>query len=305
MADMSRLVSSDVAQRTFDIGGVRVGGVPGKRPILLIGSIFYHGHRIFTDEMKAEFNREGAEKLLRTQEEFSDRTGNPCMLDVVISSVVAVPILLDFIASETDLPILVDGVNAGIRSEALRYVRQAGLQGRVVYNSLTPDFKQSELEAIQDAGVRSSILLAYYMKDFTSRGRVTAIKGLLPEAERAGITMPLIDTCVMDLPTLGQACQAIYEVKRELGLPAGCGAHNAVALWRGLRTKMGDQAVRPCLGASVSMVASFGGDFVLYGPIENAPFTFPSAAMADVALSQLLIEGKGRPDPGHPRFRVG
>jgi tetrahydromethanopterin S-methyltransferase subunit H len=53
------------------------------------------------------------------------------------------------------------------------------------------------------------------------------------------------------------------------------------------------------------MVASFGGDFVLYGPIENAPFIFPSAAMADVALSQLLIEQRDRPDPGHPRYRVG
>jgi len=305
MAEISKLISSDVKQRTFEIGGVWVGGIPGKRPILLIGTIFYHGHKIFIDEKKAEFDREAAEKLLRTQEEFSDRTGNPCMVDVVVSSVEAIPSLVGFIASETDLPILLDGVNPEIRVEAMKYIKQVGLQGRIVYNSLTPDFKQSELDAIEDAGVKSSVLLAYYMKDFTSRGRTAAIKGLLPETEKIGITAPLIDTCVLDLPTLGQACQAIYEIKKDLGLPAGCAAHNAVSLWRGLRTKMGDQAVKPCLGASVSMVASFGGDFVLYGPIENAPIIFPSTAMADVALSQLLIEQKDRPDPGHPRFKVG
>jgi tetrahydromethanopterin S-methyltransferase subunit H len=305
MAEISKLISSGVKQRTFEIGGVRVGGIPGKRPILLIGSIFYKGHKIFIDEKKAEFDREAARRLLSTQEEFSDRTGNPCMVDVVISSVEAIPSLVGFIASETDLPMLLDGINWDIRVEALKYIKQVGLQGRTVYNSLTPDFKQLELDAIKDSELKSSVLLAYYTKDFTSRGRTSAIKGLLPKIEEIGVTMPLIDTCVLDLPTLGQACQAVYEIKKDLGLPSGCGAHNAVSLWSGLRAKLGDQAVKACLGASVSMVASFGGDFVLYGPIENAPFIFPSAAMADVALSQLLIEQRDRPDPGHPRYRVG
>ena len=297
--------SSNVEQRVVQVGNVKVGGVPGKRSIALIGSIFYRGHKIWTDEERLEFDRGAAERLLKLQEELSDKTGNPSMVDVVISSAEAIPNLLDFAASKTAAPLLLDGVIRELRIAALDYVKTAGLQNRIVYNSLTPDYKQVELEAIKGAGVKSSILLAYYMRDFTSRGRVASIKNMLPAVAEAGITAPLVDTCVLDLPTLGQACLAIYQLKRETGVPVGCAAHNAVSLWKGLKPKLGPQAVKPCVASSIAMAASFGADLILYGPMEDAPYVFPAAAMADVALSQLVIERRDRPEQGHPRFKVG
>ncbi len=69
-------------QKIFDIGGVKVGGVPGKDPTVLIGTIFYKREPLVQDEKKGLFDRDEAEKWIRRQEELSDVTGIPCMLDV-------------------------------------------------------------------------------------------------------------------------------------------------------------------------------------------------------------------------------
>jgi tetrahydromethanopterin S-methyltransferase subunit H len=37
-------------QSIFEIGGVRVGGRPRADPTVLIGSVFYHGHKVCRDE---------------------------------------------------------------------------------------------------------------------------------------------------------------------------------------------------------------------------------------------------------------
>jgi len=39
-------------QNIFDIAGVKIGGQPGQLPTVLIGSIFYHKHKIVIDEKK-------------------------------------------------------------------------------------------------------------------------------------------------------------------------------------------------------------------------------------------------------------
>ena len=64
------LLEFNVPQKTFEIGNVRVGGQPGVRPTVLVGSMFYHGHNVILDEDRGEFNREAAEKAIRGQEEY-------------------------------------------------------------------------------------------------------------------------------------------------------------------------------------------------------------------------------------------
>ncbi|MEM2691768.1 MAG: tetrahydromethanopterin S-methyltransferase subunit H, partial [Candidatus Bathyarchaeia archaeon] len=62
-------------QKIFEIANVKVGGQPGQLPTLLIGSIFYHKHKIVKDERKGEFDKEKAEEALKKEEEISNRTG--------------------------------------------------------------------------------------------------------------------------------------------------------------------------------------------------------------------------------------
>ena len=44
-------------QQIFNIAGVKVGGQPGQLPTVLIGSIFYHGHRIVVDQKRGDFDK--------------------------------------------------------------------------------------------------------------------------------------------------------------------------------------------------------------------------------------------------------
>ena len=300
-----RLLEFAVEQGTFEIGGVRVGGRPGARPTVLIGSAFYHGHKIHIDEERGEFDVEEATKRIQLQDKFAELTGNPCMLDVVGASPEAIVRHLEFAARATTAPLLIDGTTTDVRLAGLRYVAKVGLADRVVYNSVQPHIEEAELTAIRDAGVQSAILLTYNLEDFTAKGRVQAVRELLPRLHAAGVHKVMVDTCVLDLATLGQACSAMYDIKHEFGLPVGGGVHNAVAVWKGLKTKMGEQAAKPCMASALAMSVAVGADFLLYGPVEDAPYAFPAVAMVDTALSQLIVERGERLDKSHPRFRIG
>jgi len=299
------LLEYAIAQQTFQIGNTRVGGRPGAQPTVLIGTVFYHKHDVVKNADRGEIDTAEAEKRIQLQADFSARTGNPCMLDVVGATPEAMVRNLKFAAKTTDMPLLVDGTTADVRIAGLKYVAQAGLADRIVYNSIQPEITSNEWAALKDAGVKSAILLTYYLLDFTAKGRVQAVRELLPKATEAGVTNLLVDTCVLDLATLGQACSAMHDIKNEFGLPVGGGVHNAVAVWKGLKTKMGVQAVKPCIAAVCASSVAMGADFILYGPVEDAPYVFPAVAMIDTALSQLIMERGERPDENHPRFRVG
>ncbi len=299
------LLEFSAEQKRFDIGGTGVGGQPGVRPTVLVGSMFYHGHDVLLDEDLGEFDADEAEKRIRIQEDFSERTGNPCMLDVVGATPEAIQKHLRFAAGVTQMPLLIDGTTTDVRLAGLKYVAEAGLADRVVYNSVQPEVQDDELAAIQEAGVTAAILLTYYLKDFTAQGRVQAVRELLPRLLDVGVNKLMVDTCVLDLATMGQAYSSLFDIKHEFGLPVGGGVHNAVAMWKGLKKKMGRDARKPCVAAACASTVAVGADFVLYGPVEDAPHVFPAVAMMDTALSQVVMERGIRPEKTHPRFRIG
>ena len=290
--------------REVEVAGIKIGGPPGKNPTVLAGTIFYHGHKIVRDPEKGEFDEQKAEELINLQEEFSDRTGNPCMVDVMASSPEAMARYLDFVAEHTDRPILIDGTTAPVRIAGLEHAAEVGLLDRLIYNSLSPGFSQAEVAKIRETGLKCAILLALNMRDFTTAGRIKAIKELLTVAEQHGVEKPLIDTCVMDIPSLGMACKALFQLKDELGLPVGCSPHNAIDTWRGLRTKMGKEAKKPCMASATVMAVAVGADFVLYGPIGAARYIFPAVAMVDAAQAFVLREEGIAVGREHPLFKI-
>jgi tetrahydromethanopterin S-methyltransferase subunit H len=281
------MLSFKTRQKVFEIGKVKIGGQPQGHPTVLVGSIFYHGHKIVLDEKRGEIDKENAEKLIKLQEEFSDKTGNPCMLDIVGSTGEAIEEFIGFVASVTDAPFLIDSPSVEVKVAGVRYASEVGLQKRVVYNSVAKGSKSEDFKAIKENGVESAILLAYERAVMTSKERVTTLKELLPEAEEAGITKPLLDTFVVDIPSLSMACRAMLDLKRELGLPCGCGAHNAMSTWAGFEARMGTQAVKPCAVTVNIVPVVFGADFILYGPIEDCRYVFPSVCAINTSYKYL------------------
>ncbi|MFX1265011.1 MAG: tetrahydromethanopterin S-methyltransferase subunit H, partial [Promethearchaeota archaeon] len=69
-------------QYIYNVGGVKVGGNLGENPTVLVGTIFYGGHKIVKDAAKGEIDKKTAEDLIAIQNDVSDTTGNPAMIQV-------------------------------------------------------------------------------------------------------------------------------------------------------------------------------------------------------------------------------
>ena len=290
-------------QKIIQIGNIKFGGNPEERIPVLIGSIFYKGHRIITDKMTGDFNKEKAEGLIKLQEEFSDKTGVPHVVDVVGENKEVMEKYLEFVSSVTDSIIAIDGTVPTVRIHGFEYAKTYGIKNTLIYNSLMEP-REDELIKLKELNVKNAILLCYNLRNFTSKGRVEMAKELISKAKSYGIENTIIDTMVLDIPSLGSALKAINIIKDELGLPVGCGAHNAIGLWRGAKRKLGQQVIKPANVAASVMAIAAGADFVLYGPIDYADVIFPIVGMVSASYAQIAIEDKKRLPAEHPRYKI-
>jgi tetrahydromethanopterin S-methyltransferase subunit H len=294
-------------QKSFKIGDYMIGGDPRSTPTAMFGTIFYSKQKfIFKDEQNGIIDRNYAETLIKKQEELADKTGLVPGLDVVLSYEHSIKPLLDFVIETTDAPILVDAPTFDLKLPTLNYVRQAGIQNRIIHNSLTPDSKREEFELLHDSRIENFVLLAMETSKWTTQARIDVIDKMIKDAHAARFSRDnfLIDGCVLDFTSLGLAMSAMRETKNTYGFPVGCGAHNAVDTWRNLRSKFGDIKQTASVVASTITLAT-GADFVLYGPIQQAEIMFPSVAFVKAALSQLLFDEGKMPPPNHPVFKIG
>jgi len=298
-------------QKVFDIAGVKVGGQPGEYPTVLIGSIFYEKHRIVSDPFRGEFDESVAESLIKRQEELFDKTGNPFMLDVVGLKSEALIKYIDFVSKVTRAPFLVDGPSVEIRMPAMKHAVEVGLKDRVIYNSLDYHVKPEEVSMLKELSVESAVLMAYNPRNVWPEGRLEILRGyegqmgLLEAAEKAGIRNLLVDTAVLDVPSIGYAAKAIYLVKSEHGLPTGCGPSNAITTWKRLKKEYKPFAYHACLAGSAIVNMMNYANFILYGPIGFAETVYPACAMTDAIIAYAARKLGTRPKvSNHPLFKI-
>ena len=293
-----------VDQKTLEIGGVRIGGRPGRIPTTLIPSIFYTKDRLVNNADKGETDKSATENLLNMLADLTERTGLGTMLVATTSE--AMEKYLQYLVDNTNFPLLIDGSDSlEVNTAGIRFAKEGGFLDRVVINSLTPDTKDELFDVVQDTGLSNALLLTFNSASMASSSkRVEEADTLIQRAQTIGVANIMIDTGVMDLPTLGIACKTQHILKSKYGYPVGSGAHNAISTWAGLVPKFGKVAKKPALVGSSLMPVSLGADFVLMGPAKDAPLVYPSVAMIDVALSGILIEDRIRPNKPHPRYLV-
>lgn len=293
----------------ISINGIPMGGEMGENPTVLIGSIFYDRHRIVQDMNLGIFDEARAEELIKRQDEWATKTGCPAMIDVIGSTPEAIKRYLAFVVAVSDSPFLVDGSSPAVRLAGMEWCAENNLLERAVYNSLSAESKQEEFAALQELGCKSAILLCMNATDFTLKGRLRVLEGdgspgLLERARAAGIENLLMDPGIVDIPSMGTAQGFQAHVKEKHGAIVGAAPHNAISCWTGLRSKFGQQAVRPCTAVTDALMTAWGGDFVLYGPIAHAQLAFPVVAMVDAALGQLRLEEGYLPSMNHPMFKI-
>lgn len=295
--------------KIYKVGGVSIGGKRGVNPTVLIGTIFYSGHKIVEDGKKGIFDRDKAEALINRQSEMADRTGNPCMIDLVGDTPEAMVRYLEFASGVSDSPILLDGVDAVTRIGALEHIKEVGMQDRVVYSTISTTTKEDEIKAIKNAKIESAVVFAFSTYDPTPEGKLNLLekgegkKGLLELAREAGVKKPIIDTAVLDISSLSLSCKAIQMVKSKYGYPAGCAPANGMSLWK--KARVDRDYYKSCEAAAAVFTVSYGADFILYGPISSCTTVFPSVATYESLLAYANKWDSGeQPIGGHPLYKM-
>ncbi|MDI6702127.1 tetrahydromethanopterin S-methyltransferase subunit H [Methanothermobacter wolfeii] len=305
----------DKEQIVLDIAGTKIGGQPGEYPTVLAGTIFYGGHSIIDDEKAGVFDKDKAEELIKTQEEMSDVTGNPHIVQTFGQTPEAIVKYLEFVGDVTDAPFFIDSTSREARIAGAQYASEVGLEERAIYNSVNMSADESELEALKDTKLSASIVLGFNPMDPTVEGKIgiwedgagTIDKGLLEMAADCGIDKYLMDVAVTPLGQgAGVAVRTSFAVKSKWGYPVGSGIHNVPSAWDWLRGYKKDhkEAWPVCDVGSNLIQQMAGGDFVLFGPIENARMAFPACAMADIFISEAAKDIGTEPVEDHPFFKL-
>lgn len=305
----------DKEQIVLDIAGTKIGGQPGEYPTVLAGTIFYGGHSIIEDEKAGVFDKDKAEALIKTQEEMSDVTGNPHIVQTFGQTPEAIVKYLEFVGDVTDAPFFIDSTSGEARIAGANYASEVGLEDRAIYNSVNMAADEAELEALKETKLSASIVLGFNPMDPTVDGKIgiwedgagTIDKGLLEMAAECGIDKYLMDVAVTPLGQgAGVAVRTSFAVKSKWGYPVGSGIHNVPSAWDWLREYKKDhrEAWPVCDVGSNLIQQMAGGDFVLFGPIENARMAFPACAMADIFISEAAKDIGTEPVEDHPFFKL-
>ena len=280
-------------QYIYDVGGVKIGGVPGENPTVLVGTIFYAGDKVVSDPKKGTFDKDAAAMLLSTQDEMTDITGNPSLVQIFAESSKAMQSYIDFVAGSSDSTFLIDSTDPSVRIAGLHHSEEVGLIDKAVYNSINLSITPEEMKDLESLQHETAIILAFNPQDPSIAGRRTILedgalnieKGLLELSRDLGVTKPLVDTATTAMGAgAGPAAAFTLVAKTLYGHPVGSGIHNAPSSWAWLRKhkKQNAEAFRFCDISSNLIIQMMGADFILYGPIKNAELVFPVVAMADV-----------------------
>jgi tetrahydromethanopterin S-methyltransferase subunit H len=275
----------DTGQKVYNISGVEIGGQPGERPTVLVGSIFFAGHRIVQDPAKGIFDRDKAAALLDREAKASAETGNPRIIDTVGDTAEALIRYIEFVAEHTRSPILIDSPSQRARMETVRHFKNTEIIPRLIYNSIAEDHTDEELACIKTGGIKSAVILAFSTRAIKPEAKLKLLQDdLLPAAKAAGIENILVDAGVLDVPSISWVSLAIREIKENMGYPTGCAPANAIYTWKKMRDK-GTPLFQAVASSVFATTKSLGADFIFYGSVHGAPWVYPAVATMDALLA--------------------
>ena len=292
------------------IGGHEIGGAVGQFPTLMIGTLFYHGDKAMIDDKRGKFDRTLQLNRLALIQDWSERTGLPCFIDIV-GSYHSIINYIDFVANETKDPFLVDCATEESALAALKHIEEQGFLERAIFNSINVYTPSSVLEAIREHGLKTSLILANNPRNPLSRGKIDFVlgmnngkPGLLNTARTLGVDNILVDTAVLDLPSIGNALRALSPIREQGQVPVGCGAHNGVQHWKRVKKELTREIFQSADAAASAITIATGADFVLYGPAKNAPYVFPLCAMTNAIMGYASREDRVRLPKNHPLYKI-
>ena len=273
------MLSFETEQKVVQIGKTRIGGNPGQNPIAMIGTVFYTSHAGLLNEKTGDIDKPLVEAELNEFTEIIEDTKMQGIVDVVGAYSDALIKECEFVADNVDYPFLVDGLNDSSRIPAMEGLKEIGLLDRAILNSIDPTTTDENLEKLKNIGVKNAVLLTFGSRSIFPTQKLKLLEEtLIPKAVKANIENILVDSAVLDLPSIGINFETSNLVKNKFGLPTGFAPSNAIYGWDYIK-KYGENA--RCGGIASIMVycASAPSDFILFGPIKFAKCVVPSVAL--------------------------
>jgi tetrahydromethanopterin S-methyltransferase subunit H len=291
-------------QKIMEISGIKIGGQPGINPTVLFGGFFFKGG--------PDFNN--SKKQLEEMYNLSKITGNPGIPDFFIKKTEYIEEIIEFIVENVPKthPFSVDIIEPELKIETLKILHEKKLLTRTIYNSIHVGITDEEQETLKKYTPEMAIIVAFNPKDKSPDGKIEVLenganltsKGLLEIAKDIAIKKILVDTAAMAPgDNSGASIAAIPVIKEEYGFPTGCAIHNVVEKSKWLDDfKNARKTVDVSSNISIPL---FGGDFAIFGPVENSNLVFPIIAWQDILISEYTENYFGtKPADFHPRRKL-
>ncbi len=266
-------------QKEVQVDSIIFGGQPGKNPIVMIATVFYAKHAALLDEKTGKFDKDILEKELNDYTEIIEETKLQGVIDVVGAYPEALIKECEYIADTVEYPFLVDGLNDSSRIPAMKGLGEIGLLDRAILNSIDENTTEESLEELKDIGVKNAVLLTFGNRYIFPKQKIKFLKEtLIPKAQRANIENFIVDTAVLDLPSISINYETTGLIKKELGLPTGFAPANAIYGWNFIK-KYGEVARCGAIASIMTYCASAPSDFILFGPIKFAKCVIPAISL--------------------------
>ena len=273
------MLNFEKEQKTIEIGTTRIGGQPGENPVVMIATVFYTNHAALIDEKKGEFDKKLVEQELNEYSEIIEETGMQGIVDVVGGYPDALLKECEYVADIVDYPFLVDGLNDASRIPAMEGLKEIGLLDRAILNSIDDATSEESLNKLKEIGVKHAVLLTFGNRYIFPHQKLDFLKNeLISKAQRANIENIMIDTAVLDLPSIAINVETVRLVKSELGLPVGFAPANAIYGWDFVK-KYGDSSRCGGIASLMAYCVNAGSDFVLFGPVKFAKCIIPAMSL--------------------------
>lgn len=308
------MLSFSKEQTIVSIGDVKLGGQPGELATVLFGTVFYgKKYREHGPDAMSE-----ADGFINKQEELSQMTGNPGIVDIFIGAEEQIAPRLEFVLEHIpeNRPFSIDVPESLIRRAALRHCGEIGVLDRLIYNSLNLGVEDAEIAVLKEYTPACALVLGYNPRNMSSDGRLDILEtgagllenGLLDIARDVGIANVLLDTGATPFDhDVAETLRSIPVMKNKWGLPTGCAIHNTVESWLWMKKyrKENRDAYHTCDMGANAMPVVLGADYCIYGPMRNAHLIFPFIAMVDKFVAEGAEGYFGvEPAASHPKRRL-
>ncbi len=294
-------------QKTFKIGNVIFGGLPGERPVVLVGSIFFLGEKMVVNHKEGIFDKEKAKEKIEFAKKVAEEYNLQFAIDLVAYTSKAAEKYLEFISEVTEAPIFLDGIEESVRVRMYQVSHELGLTSRVIGNAIYVHSSDEELESLKENKIEAAVLMAFDManpvRSLTPEDKLKILsRELLPKVRKIGLAKPLVDVVVLDPASIAVSGPAVFKIKSETGLPTGCAPANA--LGNISKKSFGVEEAIGIHAGSATYLQLFAVDFIFYGPLRRIKDVAPAVSMVDSYLGYLArLEGRKIPKK-HPFYSI-